>query len=71
LQDRTLLRTGVVGTIVTAVCCFTPVLVILLGLIGLSAIVSWLDFVLLPALGAFVAVTAYALVRRREALWRN
>jgi mercuric ion transport protein len=71
LQDRTLLRTGVVGTIVTAVCCFTPVLVILLGLIGLSAIVSWLDFVLLPALGAFVAVTAYALIRRREALWRN
>jgi mercuric ion transport protein len=71
LRDRTLLRTGVAGTIVTAVCCFTPVLVILLGLIGLSAIVSWLDFVLLPALGAFVAVTAYALVRRREALWRN
>lgn len=66
-----MLRTGLVGTVVTALCCFTPVLVILLGVVGLSAIVGWLDFVLLPALAIFTALTAYALLRRRRATWRS
>lgn len=71
MKDRALLRTGLVGTAVTAFCCFTPVLVILLGVVGLSAIVGWLDFVLLPALAAFVGLTGYALLRRRRATWRS
>ncbi|MDH3739741.1 MAG: mercury resistance system transport protein MerF, partial [Alphaproteobacteria bacterium] len=45
-----LLKIGVIGTIGTGLCCFTPILVILLTTIGLSAIIGWLDFVLLPAL---------------------
>jgi mercuric ion transport protein len=36
-RDRTVLRTGIVGSIVTAVCCVTPVLAIVLGALGLSA----------------------------------
>ncbi|RMF11824.1 MAG: mercury resistance system transport protein MerF [Alphaproteobacteria bacterium] len=60
-----LLRLGIVGTIVAALCCFTPVLVVLFGAVGLAAAVGYLDVVLFPALGFFVALTLYALWRRR------
>lgn len=59
-----MLTTGVIGTVVTALCCFTPILAILLGVVGVSFLVGWLDVVLLPALAIFVAITAYALIRR-------
>ena len=60
-----LLKVGVVGTIGTGLCCFTPILVILLTTIGASAIIGWLDFVLLPALAVFIAITGYALWKRQ------
>ena len=66
MNSRSLLRTGIVGTIIAAVCCFTPALVILLGAIGVSAWLAWLDFVLLPLLVVFVGVTAMALLRMRR-----
>ncbi len=65
MDNRTLLKTGIVGTVVAAVCCTTPILVILLSALGLSAWAGWLDYVLLPALFVFVGVTIYALRRRR------
>jgi mercuric ion transport protein len=55
-----------VGALVAALCCFTPVLVVLLTTIGFSAVVGWLDFVLLPALAMFMAIVTYSLFR----LWR-
>ena len=64
---RRLLRVGIAGSVVTALCCFTPVLVLLLGALGLSAAVGLLDWVLLPALAGFVLLTGYALWRRRRA----
>ncbi|WP_340109409.1 mercury resistance system transport protein MerF [Pikeienuella sp. HZG-20] len=64
MTNRTLLRFGIVGAVVAALCCFTPVLVVLLGAVGLSAILGWLDFVLLPALVIFLGITVYALWRR-------
>jgi mercuric ion transport protein len=67
MNNRTLLRTGLIGTVVTALCCFTPILVILFGVIGLSAVLGWLDYVLLPALAVFVGITIYALWRRQQA----
>jgi mercuric ion transport protein len=67
MQEKTLLRTGLVGSAVAALCCFTPILVILLGTAGLSAWLGWLDYVLLPALAGFLGITAYAVVRRRSA----
>jgi mercuric ion transport protein len=45
---------SVVGTIVVALCCFTPMLVVTLGIIGLSAAVPYLDFVLFPSLGVLI-----------------
>lgn len=67
MTNAALLKTGIIGTAITALCCFTPVLVILLGAVGLSAIVPALDFVLLPALALFTAITVWALsVRIRQ-----
>ena len=62
--NKKLLTTGITGTVVTAVCCFTPVLVVLFGAIGLSAWLGWIDYVLFPALGIFVLLTIYAVYRR-------
>ncbi|MGF1608553.1 MAG: mercury resistance system transport protein MerF [Kiloniellales bacterium] len=67
MTNSSLLKTGITGSVIAAVCCFTPVLVILLGAVGLSAWLGWLDYVLLPALAIFLAITAYALLRRRRA----
>ena len=65
VKDR-LLKVGVIGTIVAALCCFTPVLVVLLGAVGLSAVVGYLDIVLLPALAVFLVITGYALWTRNR-----
>ncbi len=63
MNNKTLLRVGVIGGVITALCCFTPVLVVLLGAAGLSAWLGWLDFVLLPALVVFLGITSYALLK--------
>ncbi len=66
INNRKLLRTGMIGSAIAALCCFTPILVVLVGVIGLSAIVPWLDYVLFPALFAFIGITIYALLRRNR-----
>ncbi len=63
-KDRTLLRTGSIGTAVAAICCFTPALVVLVGFAGLSAIVGWLDYGLFPMLFASMGLIAFALYLR-------
>lgn len=60
-----LLTTGAVGTVLIALCCFTPVLVVLFATVGLSAWLGYLDYVLLPALAIFIGLTVYALYRRK------
>jgi len=62
-----LLKTGVIGSAIAAICCFTPVLAVTLGILGLGAITGYLDYVLLPVLAIFGGITIYALVRKREA----
>ena len=64
MKPSSLLKTGIIGTVIAIVCCFTPVLVILFGAIGLSAVVGWLDYVLMPALLIFLLITGYALWKR-------
>lgn len=66
--DHKLIATGIVGTVIAALCCFTPVLVVFLGAMGLSAVLGWIDYVLLPALAFFLALTGYAVWRRRRRL---
>ncbi len=66
MNDRKLLGIGITGTVIAALCCFTPVLVVSLGIVGLSAWVGGLDYVLFPALAVFIGITVYALVRRAK-----
>ena len=66
-DPKTLVRTGLVGTVLVALCCFTPILVILFGVVGLSALTGYLDYVLLPALAIFISLTIYAIWRKRKA----
>ena len=67
MKNDHLLGTGLIGTGVAAVCCFTPVLAIALGAVGLSAWLGWLDYVLIPALLVFAGITGYALIARQRA----
>lgn len=67
MKKGTLLKTGLAGTLITALCCFTPVLGILLSALGFSFLIGMLDYVLLPALAFFMVMTVYSLMLRRKA----
>ena len=64
MNQKTLLRTGIIGSVVALLCCVTPALVVLVTAVGLSAVVGYLDYVLFPALAVFMAITGYALYLR-------
>lgn len=71
MSDKTsnrLLKTGVMGSAIAAICCFTPVLTVILVAMGLGAITGYLDYVLFPALAVFVGITIYTVVRRRSSI---
>ena len=61
-----LLTIGIIGTVLAAICCFTPALVTLFGVVGLTAWIGGLDAVLLPALLFFALITVYALWKRQK-----
>lgn len=67
MTNNRLLKIGAIGSAITALCCFTPLLVIVFGAVGLSALIGVLDLVLLPLLAIFLAITIYALWKRRTA----
>ncbi len=64
MNDKKLLRVSSIGTVIAAICCFTPALVILVGFAGLSAIVGSLDYGLFPIFFASMGLVAYALYLR-------
>lgn len=57
-----------IGAVLTCLACFTPVLVLLLGALGLGALTGRLDLVVLPLLIGFAgfALYRYRQVRRRK-----
>ena len=55
-----------IGTAVVALCCFTPLLVLVLGVVGLGALTPYLDYVLFPALVVLLIVTIVAYRRWRK-----
>jgi len=57
---------ALIGTVLVALCCFTPILVILMAAVGLTAFTPYLDFILLPALAVMIVVTILSYLR-----WRN
>jgi mercuric ion transport protein len=64
-MNKPLFKVGIIGSVIAALCCFTPILVILFGALGISALVGYLDYVLLPLLGLFLLVMVVALVTKR------
>jgi mercuric ion transport protein len=66
VRDATLIKTGAVGAVIAAICCATPVLVLGLGVLGLSAWLGWADYIALSALAAFVLLAGYGFRRRRS-----
>lgn len=67
MTNKKLFCTSCAGTVIVALCCFTPVLVIALGAVGLSAWLGWLDYVLFPALAFFVLLTGYGYWKLKSA----
>lgn len=55
------------GTILIALCCFTPILVVTLGAVGFSAFTPYLDYVLLPAMVIFIVLTVLSYSRWKKA----
>ena len=49
-----------VGTVLVALCCFTPVLVLVLSILGVGFLTPYLDYVLFPALVVMLIVTVLA-----------
>ncbi len=63
-MNKPLFKVGIIGAVIAALCCFTPILVILFGALGISALVGYLDYVLFPLLGLFLLVIVVALVTK-------
>jgi mercuric ion transport protein len=64
---KSLLWTGIIGAALAILCCATPALALLLGAVWLSALIGYLDYVLLPTSVVFVGIVIYALWRRKSA----
>lgn len=66
MDPRKLLWIGIGGSVVAVLCCFTPILMIGLGAIGITAVGAWLDAGLMTALAVFLSLTGFALWKRRS-----
>lgn len=66
MRDSSLIKIGTIGAAITLLCCVTPVLVLPLAIVGLSAAAVWLDLVLLPLLAVFVGLAALGVLRWRR-----
>jgi len=56
------------GTVVAALCCFTPLLVVTLAALGVSALTPYLDFVLFPAMAIFGTIAFLSWRRWRSSI---
>jgi mercuric ion transport protein len=58
---------AVAGTVLVALCCFTPILVITLAAVGMSAFTPYLDYILLPALMMMIVLVFVSYGRWKRA----
>ena len=58
-KGNRLITTGLIGSIIAVICCFTPALVAVLSAVGLAAVIGYLDYVLLPAIALFLGLIIY------------
>jgi mercuric ion transport protein len=64
-MSRRLMIGGAVGAVVTALCCFTPILAVLLPALGLGIWLSGADYVLFPVLAVSLGLLAFGVYRQR------
>ena len=57
-------RMGTVGAIIAGLACFTPLIAVVFGAMGLSWLTSYADYILVTILLLFLGITFYA--RQRE-----
>ena len=65
-MNKSLVKIGAIGSIFTAICCFTPALVWVLSIIGLAAAVAYLDYVLFPLLAVSIVLLVAGIVARKS-----
>lgn len=58
-------RAGLWGSIIAVICCFTPVLVIALGFLGLVVVIPYLDYILIPLLAIFLILALYGWSKKK------
>lgn len=61
VKGKTLLITGIISSLIAAICCFTPLLVLAFAGAGLSGLVGGLDYFLFPLLFASLGLMTQAL----------
>jgi mercuric ion transport protein len=67
VNDRRLIGMGVAGVVAATLCCATPVAVVVLGVLGLSSFMGWIDPVSLAVASGSAGLVAYGVYRRRTA----
>ena len=65
MRDGALITTGVVGGVLAAICCATPLLAVVFGALGLTAWLTKADYVLIPSLIICLGLIGVVLYRRR------
>ena len=65
MRERTLIATGAIGAALAAICCATPLLVVVLGAVGLTGWLTKADYVVMPALILCLGLIGFGLYRRR------
>ncbi len=66
MEPRTLAKVGIIGVIAAALCwtCLAPVLVLLLGVVGLSAYAGYLDYAIMPLMLLFMGIMMFGIYRQ-------
>jgi len=64
MNEKSSLKASITSTVVAALCCFTPILVIGMGAAGLSAWVGGIDYVVFPIMFVSMGFVANALYVR-------
>ena len=65
MRDSTLITTTAIGAVLAAICCAMPLLVVVLGAIGLTGWLAKADYVVIAALILCLGPIVFGLYRRR------
>ena len=66
MEQRNAIRVGTIGAVLAAMVCFTPLVVTILGVLGLSSWFGWIDSAFHIVLVLSVGLAIYGLYRRRQ-----